>query len=1737
MSRLVVLDRFRLLRLVTVLAALAAACLPLVSFARSAQAAVPTGGAFTPVTPVQAFSGSVGAGAQGSPVQVSALPDPVGGDGGVPDSADITAVAVNISVSSAGGGYVLAWPDGQTMPNPGSTVNYWPGATVSNLATVQVGYADHDSDGHQTAYINLFNSGASTATVTIQVTGYYSKSLQSDGTYVAFPSYRLLDTRTATALQPHGTQGGTDSTTVSVVGDGTANHLPSSAASMTAVAINMTAADQTAGGSLTVYPSGAAAVPPANLNYPASGWSDAHFEIVPVDSTGQLKITNNGAGTVDAIVDVVGYYQSNDSSTAERYVPVAATRMLDTRSNFGGTQGLIAPNQSFAFNVDTVPNSGTPPVSSGVPTSAKAVVVNLTATGATDQHGYLTAWTTGATRPYPASAVNYPETGQTLANMVIVQPDTSGNISVWNNDAGGHVQVIADVVGYFATNDAPALPTNTNAKYLNMTTPQLSQSVTAGAQALTTKFYVRKFGATAYDVFGGVGSPVVPPGQTKTVIYVVTKQLVPGDEYNWWTQSCTATNSCTVGPAYQFLVDPQLGAGGQSWFGFDTHQLTKELTLKVNEANGNLLLQDNELSLPGPTGSLQFGLTYNSLRLTPGAGNNGSGLLGVGWRTATAPDYRVINTAGSATVYLPNGGIAGFLPIGTNGDYQTPSGLDATLKHDLTPDTWTLTYHSSGEKVSFNSGGRETSDKNREGAGFTVNYGGGTNPTTIISDAGPNGGYQVSFAYNGTGGRLSALTQTAGSTTRSVSYGYDSANRLTQITLSQTGDSTRVETFGYDYANRLTQITDANGKITTISYGNNLGDPQEEMSAYQVSAVNRDSGGLPAVTRYDYASNEIDVIDADNHTSTKYHSDNGGDLISSVYDAFGQKVHDKTYNADNQTLSDTNGMGGVTSNQFGANPIDAGNTNGSGESLTSSSDADGAQTSLGYTGAKGSCSGDGANATVYQPICSSDASGNTTDYTYAGPGNLSASSEHSSGDQAKLSYNDGNSGTTYSGGSWTDSDPNDGTVATSTTPNNVGSTTSSTATRCGRDNTKEANNNCTRFDYTNHQLTNITLPTVTPASGSDAPAAITLTYDGFGRLASRSHQIRVNGSATTVTESFAYNALDQITAETFSDSSHPIYFNYDGDGNTTVRSDANATTSYYYDAVNELTARITSAPPSGTNQPTRASNPCPGSPSDSALCYGYDKVGNLTSAADGGGTTAYHYNKANLLDAMQEPGSDGTPSGHVSVFRYNTDHKRIDTWNDATTCAGTSTCYTPTYGNGSDAAYTVGAPTGFKVHVHSSLSNSGRLNQLTAYRLSDTSGNRVQDLSYGYTITSGQISNCTADSGQTSGHVTHQRQTMTDNLTSVTTTYCYDHRSRLSWTSPDGGATHPYNYTADKNGNLTAGSLGSHSYNAADQLTDTNVKYDGDANLIANPTFSSLGYTPLDQTSQITPASTGTSDPFTYTGDNQNERATGDSLAFTNGKSGVASQSTGGLLPTNSYFERTPDGGLVAQRVMSGSPLSQSAEYYYVTDGLGSITHLIEDDSNSSGTDAGSYTYDPYGNLLNGGSLTSAATGNPYRYTGTYYDSPTGLYKMGARYYDPSIGRFTQQDAIVHLGDLQQGNLYEYAGADPINGVDPQGMSFWSDALDVVSGVAALGAVALAPLGLPAIGLAAFSGAALGGAVYLNTGNAGDAALAGVVGFASGLTGIAAGGYVGVGIGIFGFSLGNLISCGESGSC
>ncbi len=75
------------------------------------------------------------------------------------------------------------------------------------------------------------------------------------------------------------------------------------------------------------------------------------------------------------------------------------------------------------------------------------------------------------------------------------------------------------------------------------------------------------------------------------------------------------------------------------------------------------------------------------------------------------------------------------------------------------------------------------------------------------------------------------------------------------------------------------------------------------------------------------------------------------------------------------------------------------------------------------------------------------------------------------------------------------------------------------------------------------------------------------------------------------------------------------------------------------------------------------------------------------------------------------------------------------------------------------------------------------------------------------------------------------------------------------------------------------------------------------------------------------------------------------------------------------------------------------------------------------------YSYDPYGNTT---SVTEGVS-NPFRYIGAMWEPSTGLYKMGERYYDPKVGRFTQPDPL-------DGQTYTYTAGNPVNYVDPSGL-------------------------------------------------------------------------------------------------
>lgn len=85
--------------------------------------------------------------------------------------------------------------------------------------------------------------------------------------------------------------------------------------------------------------------------------------------------------------------------------------------------------------------------------------------------------------------------------------------------------------------------------------------------------------------------------------------------------------------------------------------------------------------------------------------------------------------------------------------------------------------------------------------------------------------------------------------------------------------------------------------------------------------------------------------------------------------------------------------------------------------------------------------------------------------------------------------------------------------------------------------------------------------------------------------------------------------------------------------------------------------------------------------------------------------------------------------------------------------------------------------------------------------------------------------------------------------------------------------------------------------------------------------------------------------------------------------------------------------------------------------------------------------YDPYGGATrtDGGGNNGGVTENPYLFGQGVQDRATGELKFGQRWYSPTTGSWTQQDALNAPLDPNNGNRYQYAADNPVNEHDPNG--------------------------------------------------------------------------------------------------
>ena len=242
-------------------------------------------GGFTALAPARILdsrtTGGTFAAGQSRDLQVT-------GAGGVPGST-VSAVVLNVTVTeTTANGYLTVYPAGTTKPNA-SNLNWSTGLTIPNAVVVKVGTGGK---------VSIFQSGAGTAQVIVDVAGYYLGGTATlPGMFVALAPSRILDTRSTSAIPA------ASALALTILGKG---GIPPSG--VAAVVINTTVTDPKAPGYLTVFP-GTNPLPTAsNLNWSAAGTTIPNLVTVQVGSDGSIKFYNGSGGTSEVVVDTAGYY-------------------------------------------------------------------------------------------------------------------------------------------------------------------------------------------------------------------------------------------------------------------------------------------------------------------------------------------------------------------------------------------------------------------------------------------------------------------------------------------------------------------------------------------------------------------------------------------------------------------------------------------------------------------------------------------------------------------------------------------------------------------------------------------------------------------------------------------------------------------------------------------------------------------------------------------------------------------------------------------------------------------------------------------------------------------------------------------------------------------------------------------------------------------------------------------------------------------------------------------------------------------------------------------------------------------------------------------------------------------------------------------------------------------------------------------------------------------------------------
>ncbi|WP_199524821.1 Ig-like domain-containing protein [Pseudoalteromonas sp. bablab_jr011] len=555
------------------------------------------------------------------------------------------------------------------------------------------------------------------------------------------------------------------------------------------------------------------------------------------------------------------------------------------------------------------------------------------------------------------------------------------------------------------------------------------------------------------------------------------------------------------------------------------------------------------------------------------------------------------------------------------------------------------------------------------------------------------------------------------------------------------------------------------------------------------------------------------------------------------------------------------------------------------------------------------------------------------------------------------------------------------------------------------------------------------------ASQTDQAGIITrYHYDGSGRLTKVED---VEGNPTTYTydelgnkltqtdalgrtTSWAYDKRGNVLSRTL-----PLgqveRFTYDEVGNQITHTNFNSElTRYEYDTNNRLVKVIYSQADVET--------------------YTYDNNGNRTQASGRQGTWQYKYDAQNRLI------KETKPSGEVLAYSYDNNSNKVQTvitYQDGQTrtesadydalnrliSVAVDGVMQASYGyddngNRTSQINANGTSTTYEYDVLNRLTKvqhynaQGALIEAFTYTLDDTgrrtkleqSTGRTSD--YGYDNRYRLISESVTDAlqGNYLARFTYDDvgNRLTQTINGETTSYVYDDNDRIS---SESSGTQNTTYSYDDNGNTLAKTVNNAQVQYVYDIRNRMISLDATA----------VGGGKADYQYNIDGiriAKTLNGQATHYLVDNNRDYA----------QVIAESNDLGARLKTYLYGD-----DLLSQTLTTNASQNTTNTYHY--DGLGS-TRLLSDDS---GTQSDSYTYAAFGELLN----QTGTTENNFLFTGEQFDGDLDQYYLRARYYDQSIGRFTQQDEWMGKSCTPITlNKYLYAHSEPTNGIDPSGNMF-----------------------------------------------------------------------------------------------